>query len=178
MRAKMNSLSKHMRSRYIMLGGLYSVENEARFEKVYLHVSNDGRCFSGKHYGLYGCFTVMTQHTYGTKDELLFILGVMSTHKDNMETDTHEFYKSWNDVREISYMLAAEDTLDEMKRIGELEGINVEAETYREAYDKYFDNETNHTSKFLAGNYFYWYRIGKALLHECEIVSGIMKLEA
>lgn len=161
--------NNHSRDYYIRLGGIYAVENEASFEKVELYVGGNGRNFYGKHFGLYKCFTVMTQHTYGTKEELLFILGVMSTHKNDMETDTHEFYKSWNDARNEAYKLAEEDTLKEMKRIGLLEGIYVQADTYRDAYDKYF----NHGSKFLTGNYFYWYKIGKALFHECEIISGI-----
>lgn len=162
-----------LRDKYIAIGGRYAVEHEAKFEKETLYVSEDNIHFYSKHYGLYECFTVMTQHTYGTPDELLFVLGVMSTHKDDMEHDTHEFYKSLTDTRMKAYELAEKDALNEMKRIGALEGIEVAAETYREAYDKYFD----HGGKILANNYFYHYRLGKALLHECEIISGVLAIE-
>lgn len=159
-----------LRNKYIAIGGKYAVEHEAHFSKEELYVSEDYKHFYGKHYGLYGCFTVMTQHTYGTADELLFILGVMSTHKDDMEHDTHEFYKELTKARQHAYALAEKDVLHEMKRIGAIEGLEVMADTYREAYDKYFD--PGH--KILDNNYFYHFKIGKALLHECEIVSGIL----
>lgn len=154
------------REDYIKIGGTSAIENKASFEKICLYVSNDGKHYNGKHYGLYGCFTVMTQHTYGTKEELLFILGVMSTHGDKMETDTHAFYKKMTDIREKAYAMAEVDTLEEMKRIGKLEGVEVEAENQREAYDKYFSD----TDKFMGDNYFYWYRMGKALYRECELI--------
>lgn len=159
-----------LRNKYIAIGGRYAVEHEAKFKKETLYVSEDYIHFTGKHYGLYECFTVMTQHTYGTPDELFFILGVMSTHKDDMEHDTHEFYKELTKARQHAYALAEKDTLNEMKRIGAIEGVEVIADTHRESYDKYFD----HVCKILANNYFYHFRIGKALLHECEIVSGIL----
>lgn len=163
-----------LRDKYIAIGGKYAVEHEAKFEKERLYVSEDYKNYTGKHYGLYGCFTVLTQHTYGTTDELLFILGVMSTHKSYMDTGIHEFYKSLTDARQKAYALAEDDTLNEMKRIGALEGIEVLAKTHREAYDRYF----SFGPKIFAGNYFYHYRIGKALLHECEIVSGILSIDS
>lgn len=162
-----------LRNKYIAIGGKYAVEHEAHFSKEELYVSEDYKHFYGKHYGLYGCFTVMTQHTYGTADELLFILGVMSTHKYDMEHNTHEFYKTMTDARKKAYEMAEKDTLNEMKRIGALEGVEVIADTKDEAYKKYY----NDGCKFMASNYFYYYRIGKALLHECEIVSGILVKE-
>lgn len=161
-------VSQKNREKYIALGGIAAVENKATFEKEELHVAEketeEGIFFGGKHYGLYGCFTVMTQWAYGTKEDLLFILGVMSTHNDEMETNTHESYKTMTETREKAYRLAELDTLEEMKRIGKIEGIEVVAESEREAYEKYF----NHSNKFMGDNYFYHFRLGKALLHECE----------
>lgn len=166
-------MKESIRDKYIKLGGIAAVEHGATFEKENLHVAEketkDGIYFYEKHYGLYGCFTVMTQWTYGTKEDLLFILGVMSFHNDKMETDTHEFYKSMTETKENAYKLAESDTLEEMKRIGEIEGIEVIAETEKEAYEKYFNN----SNKFMGNNYFYHFRMGKILLHECEaIVDG------
>lgn len=160
------------KDKYIVIGSKIAIESEAKFEKEKIYASDDGIHFCPKHFGLYKCFTVMTQHTYGTPEELLFILGVMSKHKDEMETNTHEFYKTLTDKREMAYAMSEEDTLKEMKRIGSIYGVEVDSETYREAYEKYF----NHTKNFMGDNYFYHYRIGKALLHECEIVSGVVLL--
>lgn len=157
-------VSQKIREKYIALGGVAAVEHGANFKKETMYVADDGIHFGGKFYGMYGCFTVMTQHTYGTKEDLLFILGVMSNHKEEMETDTHEFYKAMTETRKNAYELAAEETLEEMKRIGKLEGVEVVAENHDEAYDKYF----NHGGKMMAHNYFYHFRMGKALLHECE----------
>lgn len=163
-------MKAEIREKYIKLGGIAAVEHKASFEKEELHVAykedEKGIYFHGKHYGMYGCFTVMTQWTYGTKEDLLFVLGVMSNHKDDMETDTHEFYKSMTEAREKAYAMAERDTLEEMKRIGKLEGIEVIADNQREAYDKYF----NHSNKFMGDNYFYHFRLGKELFHECELM--------
>lgn len=164
-------MNEELRQKYIKIGGIAAVKNKATFEKEELHVAykeNDKQIFfKGKHYGLYGCFTVMTQWTYGTKEDLLFVLGVMSTHKDDIETDTHEFYKSMTETREKAYKLAEIDTLEEMKRIGKIGGIDVVADSESEAYDKYF----NHSDKFMGDNYFYHFRIGRALFHECEEIA-------
>ena len=118
-------VSQKIREKYIALGGVAAVEHGANFKKETMYVADDGIHFGGKFYGMYGCFTVMTQHTYGTKEDLLFILGVMSSHNDKMETDTHEFYKSMTEIRKKAYLLAESDTLEEMKRIGKIEGIEV-----------------------------------------------------
>lgn len=163
-------MEESIRDKYIKLGGIAAVEHNVTFEKEELYVAeretNEEIHFCGKHYGLYGCFTVMTQWTYGTKEDLFFVLGVMSAHEDEIETDTHEFYKSMIETREDAYILAERDTLEEMKRIGKIEGIEVVAETEREAYDKYF----NHSDKFMDNNYFYHFRIGRVLFHECEAI--------
>ncbi|MEY8352526.1 hypothetical protein AALB39_04125 [Lachnospiraceae bacterium 54-53] len=159
-------MNKEVYEKYKALGAATLIDEEASFEKVYLNTSKEGVLYKPVHYGLYSCFTVMTQHTYGTRDELLFILGVMSSHRNNMETDTHEFYKEPTNNRISAIEMALIDELNEMKRIGKITGINVTADTAEEAYNKYFD----HSSQFLTGNYFYWYRIGKLLFHECELV--------
>lgn len=164
-------VSQKVREKYIALGGIAAVEHGAHFKKEKMYVAEDCKHYEGKFYGMYGCFTVMTQHTYGTKEDLLFILGVMSTHKDEMETDTHEFYKTMTNAREKAYELAECETLEEMKRIGKLEGLEVVASTYQQAYDMYF----NHGNKFIGDNYFYYFRMGRVLLHECEsIVEDII----
>ena len=157
-------VSQKIREKYIALGGLAAVEHGASFEEETMYVAEDCKHYEGKFYGMYSCFTVMTQHTYGTKEDLLFILGVMSAHKEEMETDTHEFYKEDTEVRKKAYLLAEQETLEEMKRIGKLEGVEVVATTERQAYDMYF----NHGCKMMGGNYFYYFRLGKVLLHECE----------
>lgn len=166
-------VSQKIREKYIALGGLAAVEHKARFEQETMYVAEDCKHYGGKFYGMYSCFTVMTQHTYGTKEDLLFVLGVMSSHKDEMETDTHEFYKSMTETRENAYELAEQETLEEMKRIGKLEGVEVIAKNHNEAYDKYFD----HGGKMMAHNYFYHFRMGKVLLHECEAVVGGLNYE-
>lgn len=157
-------VSQKIREKYIALGGLAAVERSASFKEVTMYVAEDLRHYEGKFYGMYQCFTTMTQHTYGTKEDLLFVLGVMSTHKDEMETGTHEFYKTMTETREKAYKLAEQETLEEMKRIGKLEGVEVKANTTDQAYDMYF----NHGCKMMGDNYFYNFRLGKALLHECE----------
>lgn len=165
---------EELKQKYIKIGGISAVENKADFEKEELHVAcretDKEIFFDCKHYGLYGCFTVMTQWTYGTKEDLLFVLGVMSTHKSDMQTNTHEFYKEMTKAREDAYRLAEIDTLEEMKRIGKIEGIDVEAESENEAYEKYFNN----SDKFMVDNYFYHFKIGRVLFRECE---GIVKCE-
>lgn len=157
-------VSQKVREKYMALGGIAAVEHCASFKEVEMYVAEDCKHYESKFYGMYECFTTMTQHTYGTKEDLLFILGVMSTHKDEMETNTHEFYKTMTDAREKAYELAEKETLEEMKRIGKLEGEEVKADTVDQAYNMYF----NHGDKFIGYNYFYYFRLGKALLHECE----------
>lgn len=159
-------MNKEVFEKYKIKGATALIDNEASFEKVYLYTNKGNRIYKPVHYGLYGCFTVMTQHTYGTKEELLFILGVMSSHRNEMETDTHEFYKKPTHNRKSAIDMAIEDELNEMKRIGKIVGIEVVADTTNEAYKKYFD----HSAQFDTGNYFYWYRIGKLLFHECELI--------
>lgn len=152
--------------KYKAIGATALIDGEASFKKVYLYTSKGDRIYRPVHYGLYECFTVMTQHTYGTKEELLFILGVVSSHRNEMETDTNEFYKKPTLNRKSAIDMALEDELNEMKRIGEIVEIEVVADTANEAYKKYFD----HSTQFNAANYFYWYRIGKLLFHECELI--------
>lgn len=162
---------KELKQKYIKIGGIAAVENKADFEKEELHVAyretDKEIFFDRKHYGLYGCFTVMTQWTYGTKEDLLFVLGVMSTHKSDMQTNTHEFYKEITKTRENAYKLAEIDTLEEMKRIGKIEGIDVVAESENEACEKYFNN----SNKFTENNYFYHFKIGRVLFRECEEIA-------
>lgn len=160
-------MNQEVFEKYKIIGATALIDKEASFEKVYLYTSNGDRTYKPIHYGLYRCFTVMTQHTYGTKEELLFILGVMSSHRNEMETDTHEFYKKQTQNRKRAIDMALIDELNEMKRIGKIVGIDVVADTANEAYKKYFD----HSNQFDTGNYFYWYRIGRLLFHECELIA-------
>lgn len=162
-------MNQEVFEKYKTIGATALIDGEASFEKVYLYTSNGDRTYKPVHYGLYNCFTVMTQNTYGSKEELLFILGVMASHRNEMETGTHEFYKNLTSNRKRAITMALEDELNEMKRIGKIVGIEVVADTANEAYKKYFD----HSTQFNTGNYFYWYRIGKLLFHECELIVGL-----
>lgn len=157
-------MKKEIFEKYKTIGVKAAIECEAKFEKEYLYTKNNFNEYEPVHYGLYICFTVMTQHTYGTPDELLFILGVMFAHNADIEPYTHEFYKEGTDNYIKAMTMAVQDELIEMKRIGEINGIIIDSENPSEAYDKYFNRD-----KFIASNYFYYYRIGRYMFHECEL---------
>ena len=157
--------------KYKALGSIAAIELCAKFDKINLYVSvykNNEECYEPAHYGLYSCFTNMTQWVYGTPDELLFILGVMSTHKDIIENGIYEFYKKDADDYAKAIELAFVDVLKEMKRIGHLNYINIAAETSEEAYAKYFTRSYNKFEE--AANYFYFYKAGRVTFHKCEII--------
>lgn len=118
--------------KYIKKGSYFAVKSEAVFRKLYLSVNDGTGRYRMKHYGIYECFTEETQHIYGTEEELLFILGVVSELKEELNFN-------------ISAELIEKEILNEMIKIAKQEEMEIEAENSETAYDKYF----NHSEKLL-----------------------------
>lgn len=144
------------KEKYIKKGAYFAVKNEASFKKVYLHVNDGTGMYHPKHYGLYECFTVETQHIYGTEEELLFMLGVVSDLKEEL-------------IFDIDSDLIENEVLEEMVKIAKREGIDIQEKSSDKAYDDYY----NHSEKFDAGNYFYFFKMGKIYLKSCEKYIGL-----
>lgn len=132
----------------INIGARESIKQEADFNEVGIYYSNDGRLYKPEFIDLYEMFTIETQHTYGSEDDLLFILGAVKILKDNHikpSFPTDEVYSE-----------GLKDTITYMKKIGKLKDIEVNSNDFNDLY-----KELEVSGKFNIGNYFSWYRNGR-----------------
>lgn len=122
-------------------------ERNIKFKEQDLYYAEDCKTYVPEFHGLYGMFTEETQHTYGSKDELYFILGARKILKDhNIKISLPAF----------NAQVLLDDVKSYMKNIAESKGIKVTGDGFDDL-DTIFDKSGN----FDIGNYFWYYRNGK-----------------
>lgn len=132
----------------IKIGSKEAIRKEADFEELELYCSIDGITYEPKHFGIYQMFTEESQHTYGTEDELLFMLGALKILKK------HNIKEQLSN--EKVYEIGMTDTINNMKDIANQYGINLESNNFDMIYD-----ELEQSKKFSVDNYYSDYRNGK-----------------
>jgi hypothetical protein len=146
----------------IKIGSKEVIRQKAKFKEVDLYCWNGKyglttignetyktKPYEGVFFGLYQMFTEETQHTYGTEDDLLFILGAIKLVIDNKVSD-HNL-----PPKEV-YEQGISDTVSYMKRIANQYNVTIINDDYNKVYD-----EIEKSEWFNPCNYFSWYRNGR-----------------